>query len=152
MFDSLMTREWAHAKRTNKPISLIMLDIDYFKQYNDYYGHIQGDHCLKRVARILTSATGRGRDFVARFGGEEFALVLPETDENAAIRVAEKCRCMILNQRIPHEMSGACENLTVSLGVVTMVPSREADALAFIEKADRLLYKAKENGRNRIEY
>lgn len=152
MFDTIMTREWAHAKRTQKPISLIMLDIDYFKQYNDHYGHIQGDDCLKRVAQTLNSEAVRARDFLARFGGEEFALILPETNEDAAFKVAERCRNLILEQDIPHETSETCPKLTASLGVVTMIPGDGDDPIAFIEAADKLLYKAKEEGRNRIEH
>ena len=88
MFDSVMEVEWANAKRNRQPLSLIMLDIDYFKQYNDYYGHIQGDECLKRVANMLACVATRSRDFFARYGGEEFILVLPETDEAAAFKIA----------------------------------------------------------------
>ncbi len=152
MFDTIMTREWAHAKRTQKPISLIMLDIDYFKQYNDHYGHIQGDDCLKRVAQVLNSEAVRARDFLARFGGEEFALILPETNEDSAITVAERCRNLILEQDIPHEASETGPKLTASLGVVTMIPGDGDDPIAFIEAADKLLYKAKLEGRNRIEH
>ena len=152
MFDTIMTREWAHAKRTRKPISLIMLDIDYFKQYNDHYGHIQGDDCLKRVAQTLNSEAVRARDFLARFGGEEFALILPETNEDSAITVAERCRNLILEQDIPHEASEAGPKLSASLGVVTMVPGDGDDPITFIEAADKLLYKAKQEGRNRIEH
>ena len=152
MFDTIMAREWAHAKRSRKPISLIMLDIDYFKQYNDHYGHLQGDDCLKRVAQVLNSEAVRARDFLARFGGEEFALILPETDEEAAIKVAERCRKLILDQDIPHEKSEAGPQLTASLGVVTVIPADDDDPIAFIEQADKRLYAAKQEGRNRIEY
>ncbi|WP_455383763.1 GGDEF domain-containing protein [Acidihalobacter prosperus] len=152
MFDTIMTREWAHAKRSRKPISLIMLDIDYFKQYNDHYGHLQGDDCLKRVAQVLNSEAVRARDFLARFGGEEFALILPETDEEAAIKVAERCRKLILDQDIPHEKSEAGPQLTASLGVVTAIPADDDDPIAFIEQADKRLYAAKQEGRNRTEH
>jgi diguanylate cyclase (GGDEF)-like protein/PAS domain S-box-containing protein len=152
MFDTIMSREWAHAKRSRKPISLIMLDIDYFKQYNDHYGHLQGDDCLKRVAQTLNSEAVRARDFLARFGGEEFALILPETSEDAAIKVAERCRRLILEQEIPHEASKAAPQLTASLGVATTIPNEGDDPIAFIEQADKRLYKAKQQGRNRIEH
>jgi diguanylate cyclase (GGDEF)-like protein/PAS domain S-box-containing protein len=152
MFDTIMTREWAHAKRSQKPISLIMLDIDFFKQYNDHYGHLQGDDCLKRVAQTLNSEAVRARDFMARFGGEEFALILPETGEEAAVKVAERCRRLVLEQEIPHEKSEACAHLTASLGVATLIPGDDDDPIAFIEEADKRLYRAKQEGRNRIEH
>ncbi len=100
MFDSVMEVEWSNAMRNHQPLSLIMLDIDYFKQYNDHYGHIQGDDCLRRVAKVLTSAAARSRDFIARFGGEEFVVVLPETDAQAAMNVAERCRNLIFKEQI----------------------------------------------------
>jgi diguanylate cyclase (GGDEF)-like protein/PAS domain S-box-containing protein len=152
MFDSIMDIEWANARRTRQPLSLIILDIDYFKQYNDHYGHIKGDECLKRVAQVLSLAATRARDFFARFGGEEFVLVLPETDAKAAEKVAERCRDLIARQQIPHQKSAAGQLLTVSLGVGTLIPSHNVEPIAFIEAVDRLLYKAKQKGRNRAEY
>ena len=150
MFDSIMTSEWANAKLNHQPLSVIMLDIDYFKQYNDHYGHIQGDDCLKRVANILSSATRRSRDFFARFGGEEFILVLPETDELNAINIAERCRTLICKERIPHEKSEVIPMITVSLGVGTVTPTDNDDPIRFIEEVDRRLYQAKQRGRNCI--
>lgn len=152
MFDSIINIEWDNARRNHQPLSLIMLDIDYFKQYNDHYGHIEGDDCLKRVAEILDSAATRARDFVARFGGEEFVLILPETDTKSAEKVADRCRRRILKQQIPHERSLVDQVLTVSLGVSTIIPSHTDEPREFIEKVDRLLYRAKQNGRNRAEY
>lgn len=150
MFDSIMEVEWINARRNNQPLSLIMLDIDYFKQYNDRYGHIQGDDCLKRVGQALGSAVTRSRDFFARFGGEEFVLVLPETDEKSAAKIAERCRSLIFKEQIPHEKSEISQVLTVSLGVGTIVPSHQDEALKFIEGVDKRLYQAKQNGRNCI--
>jgi diguanylate cyclase (GGDEF)-like protein/PAS domain S-box-containing protein len=150
MFDTIMAAEWDQARFHHQPLSIIMLDIDYFKQYNDHYGHIQGDDCLKRVAEILSSATRRSRDFFARFGGEEFILVLPETDENAAIRIAERCRTLICKEKIPHEKSEVIPMITVSLGVGTIIPGAGDDAISFIEEVDRRLYQAKQRGRNCI--
>lgn len=150
MFDSVMELEWTNARRNNQPLSLIMLDIDYFKQYNDEYGHIQGDDCLKRVAKTLSSAATRSRDFFARFGGEEFVLVLPETDEAAARKVAERCRKLIFKQQIPHAKSQASHVLTISSGVATRIPSHLDEPIAFIEEVDRKLYLAKQKGRNCI--
>lgn len=150
MFDSVMELEWANARRNNQPLSLIMIDIDYFKQYNDCYGHIQGDDCLKRVGKVLGSAATRSRDFFARYGGEEFVLVLPETDAESANTVAERCRSLIFKEQISHENSPVSQLLTVSLGVGTITPSHEDEPIEFIEAVDKLLYQAKLNGRNRI--
>ncbi|MES2546902.1 MAG: sensor domain-containing diguanylate cyclase [Pseudomonadota bacterium] len=150
MFDSVLEVEWLNSRRNSQPLSLIMVDIDYFKQYNDHYGHIQGDDCLKRVAQILNSAATRSRDFCVRFGGEEFVLVLPETDAAAANKVAERCHQMIFNEQILHANSQVSPVLTISLGVGTIIPTVEDEALAFIHEVDSRLYLAKQTGRNRI--
>lgn len=150
MFDSVMEVEWANAKRNRQPLSLIMLDIDYFKQYNDYYGHIQGDECLKRVANVLACVATRSRDFFARYGGEEFILVLPETDEAAAFKIAERCRNVIFKSQIPHEKSLVSQLLTISIGISTITPTRNDEAIKFIATVDKQLYVAKEKGRNSI--
>ena len=152
MFDSIIDVEWVNARRNHQPLSVIMIDIDYFKQYNDHYGHIQGDDCLKQVATLLSKSATRARDFVGRFGGEEFVLVLPETDAVAAKKVAERCIQVIRDAQIPHEKSGIGADLTVSLGVGTIIPLHNTEAMAFVEDVDRLLYKAKENGRDRAEF
>lgn len=152
-FDSNMDIEWASARRGAQPLSLIMLDLDFFKQYNDHYGHTQGDDCLKNLAQALNLAANRPRDIVARFGGEEFALLLPETDENAALKIAERCQREIEKLHIPHAASAVGKFVTVSMGVgTTQQPSAETEPKRFIEAVDRLLYKAKLNGRNRIEF
>ena len=150
LFDSVMEVEWANAKRNRQPLSLIMLDIDYFKQYNDYYGHIQGDECLKRVANVLACVATRSRDFFARYGGEEFILVLPETDEAAAFKIAERCRNVIFKAQIPHEKSLVSQLLTISIGISTITPTRSDEAIKFIATVDKQLYVAKEKGRNSI--
>lgn len=150
MFDSVLEIEWTYAKRNQQPLSLVLLDIDYFKQYNDLYGHIQGDDCLKRVAKTLSSSGTRAKDFIARFGGEEFVLVLPETDEKAAKKVAERCRKLIFKEQIPHESSLVSHVLTISIGVASIIPDNHYEALAFVEEVDKRLYLAKQNGRNRI--
>jgi diguanylate cyclase (GGDEF)-like protein len=131
-------------------LSLIMLDIDYFKQYNDCYGHLEGDLCLKRVAWILTAVATRARDLLARFGGEEFVLVLPETDEAAARMLAERCRDLIQAEQIPHEQSPISPVLTISLGVGTVIPGHDDELLPFIDTVDKRLYEAKLQGRDRI--
>ena len=150
MFDSILELEWAGAKRSGQPLSLIMLDIDYFKQYNDHFGHVQGDECLKQVAGILRKVAARHRDFIARYGGEEFVLVLPETNAQAAARVAERCRNLIFKAQLAHPASGVSSVLTVSLGVGTIIPDSQSSSEAFIELVDRELYQAKLNGRNCI--
>jgi len=150
MLDSVLQLEWENARRNNQPLAIIMLDIDYFKQYNDHYGHIQGDDCLKRVAKALSHAATRSRDFFARFGGEEFMLILPETDEASAIKVAERCRNLIFKEQIPHAKSDVGQLLTISLGIGAITPTQQDRPLAFIEEVDRRLYQAKQQGRNRI--
>jgi diguanylate cyclase (GGDEF)-like protein len=151
MFDSILEIEWDNARRNHQPLSLLMLDIDYFKQYNDQYGHVMGDDCLIQVAQVLSSAATRSRDFIARFGGEEFVMILPETDEKSAQKVAERCRSLISEAGIPHEQSEISTLLTMSLGVGTIIPASGDEPKTFIEAVDRLLYKAKQNGRDRIE-
>jgi diguanylate cyclase (GGDEF)-like protein/PAS domain S-box-containing protein len=150
MFDSMLEAEWMEAKRSQQPLSLIMIDIDYFKQYNDYYGHLQGDEILKRVARLLNNAGLRAKDFFARFGGEEFALILPETNESAAKKMADRCRNLIFKEQIPHAQSGVSQILTISMGIGTIVPTMHDERNTFLEMVDTLMYQAKNDGRNRI--
>jgi diguanylate cyclase (GGDEF)-like protein/PAS domain S-box-containing protein len=151
MFDLSLDTEWASARRSNQPLSLVVLDIDFFKQYNDLYGHIQGDKCLTKVAQTLNLAATRPRDIVARFGGEEFVLLLPETDESAAKKVAERCHRLIEKLNIPHKKSDISQFVTASIGVGTINSPAEMKPQSFIQAVDKLLYAAKQNGRNRIE-
>ena len=150
MFDTVLSREWSHAQRQRQIISIILFDIDYFKEYNDFYGHLKGDECLKQVAQTLSNVIKRPRDFLARFGGEEFVLILPDTDQIAAAAIAAHCRNMINQEQIPHEMSKIGKWLTISMGVATIAPTKEDDAITFIGQVDKLLYQAKQNGRNCI--
>jgi diguanylate cyclase (GGDEF)-like protein len=152
MFDTVLEREWNTAQRSGLPLSVLVLDIDYFKQYNDHYGHIKGDECLRQVAQTLSLAANRPRDFIARIGGEEFVWLLPETDAESARLVAHKCLHLIRQQRIPHEFSNVSKLLSISLGVGTTLASMHATALEFVEQVDHLLYKAKHNGRMRAEF
>lgn len=152
MFDTVMEREWAHSQRTGLPLSLLILDIDYFKQFNDHYGHIKGDECLRQVAQTLSLAANRPRDFIARIGGEEFVWLLPETDAESARLVARKCLHLIRQQQIAHEFSPVSPLLSLSLGVGTTVAPLQATAVEFIEQVDKLLYRAKHNGRMRAEF
>jgi diguanylate cyclase (GGDEF)-like protein len=149
-FDSLLETEWDAARRDRRPLSLLMIDIDCFKLYNDHYGHIQGDECLRRVARALGQGATRPRDFLARYGGEEFVLVLPDTDLVGAERVAARCRDALLSERLPHERSPVAPSVTISVGVSTIVPTDHDDSVRFIEAVDRLLYRAKQSGRNTV--
>ena len=150
MFDIAIEREWGSAHRECRPLSLIMFDIDFFKDYNDLYGHPVGDECLRRVAKLLASAAGRSRDLFARFGGEEFVLLLPETDSKSAHLIAEKCRQTLHDEMIPHRGSKLGAYLTVSQGVATVIPSVKDSINGFIARADWLLYQAKQHGRDRV--
>ncbi len=149
-FDVLVDTEWRAARRTRTPLSLVMIDIDFFKQYNDHYGHVRGDDCLKRVASALKAGASRPRDFVARYGGEEFVLVLPETDADGAERVVARCREAVAREAISHERSSVGSFVTVSVGAGTIVPGGEDSLLAFVDSVDRCLYRAKQSGRNRV--
>jgi diguanylate cyclase (GGDEF)-like protein len=144
-----LQREWRAAQRHGAPLSLIMADIDFFKSYNDYYGHVQGDACLKQVAGVLSAAVRPG-DFVGRFGGEEFVLILPNTGAEAARQVAERCRDRISTAEIAHERSPFRQTITASFGVGTVIPLESGDPVAFVNLVDTQLYLAKDNGRDCI--
>ncbi|WP_020656126.1 sensor domain-containing diguanylate cyclase [Massilia niastensis] len=150
MFDTLYPVEWAKARAIGEPLSLVVIDIDYFKQYNDHYGHVQGDDCLRRVAQALDAGASRSRDLCARLGGEEFVLLLPGTDGEAARNVAERCRKLLGHEEIPHARSGVGRQVTVSMGVGTIVPGAQDDPQVFLDRIDRRLYQAKSAGRDRI--
>jgi len=152
MFDTVLEREWASAQRSQLPLSLIILDIDFFKQYNDHFGHIKGDDCLRQVARTLALAANRPRDFIARIGGEEFVWLLPETDAASARQVARRCLHLICQQEIEHPHSAVSHLLTLSLGVGTRLVTAGSEALEFIEAVDKLLYQAKHDGRMRAAF
>lgn len=150
MFDMVLEKEWADAQRNSSSLSVIMLDIDSFKQYNDHYGHLKGDECLKTVASLVGSVAGRPRDFFARIGGEEFVLVLPETNKKSALIIAERCRQIVLQANIPHEKSLLHNLLTISLGLCTITPNQQDTAIGFMHIVDQALYGAKQLGRNKI--
>ncbi|MFL6715267.1 MAG: diguanylate cyclase [Burkholderiaceae bacterium] len=151
LFDTLFEVEWAKARAIRHPLSLVLIDIDFFKQYNDHYGHPQGDECLRRVARVLDAAAQRARDLCVRLGGEEFALLLPETDEATALRIANRCRTLLLREAIPHPESAVADVVTVSMGVATIVPGSRDNPAGLMAQADRRLYQAKSAGRNCIQ-
>jgi len=151
-FDEALKKEWCRASRqTNETdISLIMIDIDFFKLYNDGYGHQQGDDCLKLVAKEISKDIKRDCDLIARYGGEEFVAVLSNTSLHAAMKIAEKMRKHIEKLAIPHEYSAHETCVTLSLGVATLIPTKNNHPAQLIEAADKALYKAKKNGRNQV--
>jgi diguanylate cyclase (GGDEF)-like protein len=130
-------------------LTLVMADVDHFKRYNDRYGHLAGDECLKRVAAALQSAVNRPADLVARYGGEEFAVLLPETDTTAAL-IAERCRELVAALAIRHEDSPVAPIVTLSCGVASVRPQAGEDPSLLVAAADRALYRAKHEGRNRV--
>lgn len=152
MYDKTIEVEWARAQRHQTPLSLIVMDIDNFKQYNDHYGHGVGDKCLVDVADALDGVASRPSDLMARYGGEEFALLLPDTDREAAVKLAERCRKAVYSRQIAHEKSDVADVVTISSGVTTMVPSTNSSPASIFEAADKMLYQAKSNGRNCVEY
>lgn len=149
-FDETMEKEYRRAKRTPSPLSLIMIDIDYFKPYNDLYGHQRGDQCLIDVAAALTEVLQRPSDLVARYGGEEFAIILPETNAEGAVKIGEALRSKIEKLGIEHGYSNTSKYVTVSVGVATQIPEPQTEISELIGAADRALYDAKRAGRNRI--
>ena len=146
-FDDLLGQEWRRGARLRSPLSLILLDIDHFKQYNDHYGHLAGDECLRLVGRDLASV-GRSMDFVGRYGGEEFVCILPHTDSSGAQKVAERLQDKINELGITHEHSSAAEHVTISMGVATILPNLKVSPEQLILSADKMLYRAKDEGRN----
>ncbi len=147
-FDEQFAKESGRAIREKQPLSVIMMDIDHFKGYNDNYGHGAGDECLQRVARTLAESLTRSADMIARYGGEEFVALLPGTDSAGAMEVAERLRSAVEALGMTHEHSSAAKVVTLSLGVSTLKPpSQEASTL--LKRADEALYRAKSDGRNR---
>ena len=149
-FDEALHDEWYRASRLSKPISLIMCDIDKFKEYNDTYGHLEGDKCLKKIAHLIQDYARRGGDLAARYGGEEFALILPDTEHEHAKDIAELIRLAIIDANLPHSGSSVATFITASFGVYTTIPDKYATPNSLIEYADKALYMAKEQGRNKV--
>lgn len=150
-FEQSLEREWRRAKRELAPLSLIIMDIDFFKLYNDHYGHLGGDECLISVAKSLAESVQRPGDTVCRYGGEEFAAILPDTDMKGAEKLAERFRSRVVAMRIQHDRSTVSEYVSISIGTVTMLPQQPVDIPELIQLADQALYKAKRNGRNCFE-
>ena len=149
-FDDYLEMEWRRAAREHAPISLISMDIDHFKAYNDHYGHPGGDQCLIQVAKALAAGVTRPTDLVGRCGGEEFASVLPGTDSAGAINLAEQMRTGVLAQGLEHAHSATHNHVTISLGVATLLPQADESPQALVDLADAALYEAKSAGRNRF--
>ncbi|WP_274364252.1 PAS domain S-box protein [Paenibacillus thermotolerans] len=150
-FDTILAKELNRAKRNKTPISLILFDIDFFKPYNDFYGHIKGDDCLKKIAISASTAIKRPGDVIARYGGEEFVVLLPETDCLGARHVAERLRQETETLGIPHTKSQVSDKVTISLGVASIIPPLHYETHDLIHAADRALYAAKRKGKNRVE-
>ncbi|MCP4205167.1 MAG: diguanylate cyclase [bacterium] len=148
-FDEYLSTEWRRAARASTSLGLILLDLDHFKLYNDRYGHLLGDECLRKVAGVLESSISRPADLVARFGGEEMAVLLPDTSKNGAVRMAEKIRLDVETLEIPHRDSPVAPVVTVSLGVGWRIPAPGDSLDKFVEAVDAALYRAKREGRNR---
>ncbi len=149
-FDQQLNLEWRRLQRVSSPLSLIMCDVDCFKIYNDTYGHQQGDKCLQRVAKAISTAIKRPADVLARYGGEEFTVILPHTPQSGAIKVAEAIRVAVKELKIPHLNSLADSVVTISVGIASTVPNTEDNPYLLVEAADLALYQAKERGRDGI--
>ncbi|MES2899850.1 MAG: sensor domain-containing diguanylate cyclase [Pseudomonadota bacterium] len=147
-FDDTLRAEWARAMRQQQPLSLLMVDVDNFKAYNDTHGHLGGDECLKRIANAVASEM-RANDLVARYGGEEFAVILPNQSLKGAAIVAEKIRCRVEQLQVPHGRTSH-RTVTVSIGAATAFASTDSDACELVATADAALYRAKHMGRNQI--
>ncbi len=137
--------------RDKTPLSLIVIDIDYFKPFNDNYGHTAGDECLKKIAKTLASSMARSVDLIARYGGEEFVCILPKTEASGMVQVGNQLRDNINALQFPHEYSKVAQHITISLGGASIIPSQESSQFLLVGQADSMLYKAKDGGRNRLE-
>jgi diguanylate cyclase (GGDEF)-like protein len=150
MFDQIIIKDWKRCKDNKTCISLIMVDIDFFKAFNDNYGHQAGDSCIRRVAEVLSECSGHYSDYVVRYGGEEFAVILPSLEKETATELAEEMRIRVENMKIRHEYSSVSNYVTISLGVYTVVPSENNSIDEFIRIADTALYAAKNEERNKV--
>lgn len=151
-FDEMLEAEWNRSLRSGLPLGLGMIDIDYFKQYNDLNGHLKGDWVLREIALAIAGRMRRGGDFTARYGGEEFAFILPNTDAKGGYIQAEAIREAIAALGIPHEKSLIADSITVSIGGYTMVADTALDPEEIVHQADALLYQSKKTGRNKVTW
>jgi len=151
-FDEHIEYQWKQMTRERSPISLILFDIDHFKQFNDTYGHLAGDDCLRQVAQVLEGCVHRPSDLIARYGGEEFAAILPQTTISGAMEVARRVQNEIANLKILHEKSSVSDYLTLSIGIASSIPTPEESFSKLLDEADQYLYLAKQQGRDRIVF
>lgn len=149
-FDEVLGNEWKRALRVGAPLALIMADIDYFKAYNDNYGHGAGDQCLKVVAKALVNSLCRPSDMMARYGGEEFVAVMPDTDGEGAHLLAEHWLANVAALALAHPFSSIADHVTISVGYAALKPSQGRSPMELLDLADKMLYQAKEQGRNRV--
>ena len=150
-FDEFIEQAWLSAAKKNQALAIMMLDIDYFKQFNDYYGHIQGDDCLKQVAQMLTTKIDFNHNLVARYGGEEFVCVLPNMDGYESLNLAQEIRQAIYQEKIHHAASVISKYLTVSIGIAATIPTEGLKPEYLLKQADKALYNAKARGRDQIQ-
>lgn len=148
--DTRLAEEMARSTRHKTPLSVMLADVDHFKHYNDHYGHQAGDQCLKQVARCLSRSVHRPGDLAARYGGEEFCVLLPETPLQAATELAERIRDTLAARQIPHARAAAADIVTLSLGVAVYASDSDAQGEQLLRRADQALYRAKQQGRNRV--
>lgn len=149
-FDQTLSAEWRRLQQEQQPLAVLFIDVDYFKNYNDYYGHAGGDHCLSQVGAALQGCAQRPADLAARYGGEEFVLLLPGTDARGARLVAQRVLDRIDALALPHERSLVSPQLTVSIGCVAVVPDAAGSTALLLKAADEALYQAKQRGRHRV--
>ncbi|WP_016950591.1 PAS domain S-box protein [Anabaena sp. PCC 7108] len=147
-FDNRLQQEWQRLYREQQPLSLLLFDVDYFKRYNDSYGHQLGDECLIKIAQSAKQVVCRSMDLVARYGGEEFVVILPKTNIEGALAIAQRIHVAITDMAIPHQASKVSDIVTVSLGIAAQIPTAEVSASTLVEQADQALYRAKQQGRN----
>jgi diguanylate cyclase (GGDEF)-like protein len=150
-FDEYMALQWQYAQRSSTLLSLVMIDIDHFKAFNDLYGHGRGDDCLKKVAKTLFETVNRPTDMVARYGGEEFTCLLPVTDLDGAVKIAEEMRVNVMSLSIPHAQPSADGRVTISLGAASMKPTLYSTPAVLLNRADQALYDAKRSNRNCVK-
>lgn len=148
-FDSRFARVFEKAQREQRLLSVVLVDVDQFKNYNDRYGHVQGDECLRQIAQAVLSSVERTGDFVARYGGEELVMLLPDTDAAGAALIAEDARAAVVSRRLPHEAT-TLGIVSISLGVATAVPGASTERYTLVNAADEALYVAKSRGRNQV--
>ena len=149
-FDAALSEEWSRAARNGQTLAVFMFDVDFFKAYNDHYGHQAGDECLRNVARILKASARRAGDLVARYGGEEFVAIAVGVDLETAVDLAESMRQAVERLSMPHAVSPIGREVTISIGVAVAVPAVDSPAESLVRRADQALYRAKEAGRNRV--